>query len=435
MTYWQLPPRLRNYIMASAVAAALAAGVAARAHPVPDWRLFLGLLGLGAFAGAMKVELPVRWGRMSLGSVVTFFALFNLGVPEAIAVNGMSALASSCFTRLEGVTRFNLTGVPLYRVLFNLSNHVLCAAAAGWAFQATGGRVGRPHLFGPIALAAGTYYLVNTMGTAAAVAWSQGLRLLQVWKQNFLWTAPSYLACASGATALAWAYQSWGFNAVLLLTPLIYIIYHSYRLYTDKVQREKEHLTELNELNHSVIASLAMAIDAKDRYTHKHINRVREYAVGLAERLGLSPEQIEAVKIAALLHDIGKLGVPENILSKPGKLTPEEFEIIKTHVTIGAMILEPVRFPWPVIPTVMAHHERGDPDRRPHSGAGGRVRRVDFHPPLPLRHVARESDRIPPGRQRHAVRPARGADVHRDAAGDRGADPPARADGQRPRDE
>lgn len=372
MSYWQLPPRLRIYIMASAVTAALAAGFAARGHQVRDWDLFLGLLGLGAFAGALKVELPIRWGRMSLGAVVTFFALFQLGIPEAIAVNSMSAIAGSCVTRLGGVTRFNLTGVPLYRMAFNLANHALCAAAAGWAFQAAGGRSGRTHpdLFGAIAFAAGTYYLVNTLGTATAVAWSQGLRLLQVWRQNFLWTAPSYLACASGATALSWVYQRRGLNSALLLAPLFYIIYHSYRLYTDKIRQEKTHLTELNELNHSVIASLAMAIDAKDRYTHKHINRVREYAVGLAERLGLSPEQVEAVKIAALLHDIGKLGVPENILSKPGKLTPEEFEIIKTHVTIGAMILEPVRFPWPVIPTVKSHHERWDGNGYP-SGLKG----------------------------------------------------------------
>src|SRR5712692_5377371 len=171
MSYWQLPPLLRIYIMASAATAALAAGIAARGHQVRDWDLFLGLLGLGALAGAMKVELPIRWGRMSLGSVATFFALFALGVPEAIAVNAMSAIASSCFTRLGGVTRFHLTGVPLYRVLFNLANHALCAAAAGWAFQAAGGGTGRaqPHLVA-IAFAAGTYYLVNTLGTAAAVA-------------------------------------------------------------------------------------------------------------------------------------------------------------------------------------------------------------------------------------------------------------------------
>jgi diguanylate cyclase (GGDEF)-like protein/putative nucleotidyltransferase with HDIG domain len=362
MSYSQLPPRLRAYILVSALLAALTGGLALRGHYFHDTGLFVGLLVLAALAGALKVELAVQWGRMSLGSAVTFFALLRLGIPEAIAVNAISALASACFRRIDGKTRFNVVGVPLYRIIFNLSNHALCAAAAGWAFRVIGGASGARLSQLDVAAIAGSaaaYYLVNTWGTAAAIAWSQGLRVSRVWRENFLWTAPVYLAAACGAAALSWLYGTWK-PIVVLLTPLFYILYHSFRLQTDKHRQHTAHMAELNALNQSVIASLAMAIDAKDRYTHKHINRVREYAVGLAERLGLSAEEIEAVKIAALLHDIGKLAVPENILGKPGKLTPEEFEIIKTHVTVGAMILEPVRFPWPVIPIVMAHHERWD---------------------------------------------------------------------------
>ena len=104
MSYSQLPPRLRTYIAASAVAAALAAGSTLRGHQVHDWKLFLGLLAVATLAGALKVELPISFGRMSLGSVVTFFALFTLDIPEAIAVNCISAVASTCFKRIEGVT-------------------------------------------------------------------------------------------------------------------------------------------------------------------------------------------------------------------------------------------------------------------------------------------------------------------------------------------
>jgi diguanylate cyclase (GGDEF)-like protein/putative nucleotidyltransferase with HDIG domain len=362
MNFSQLPPRLRAYILVSAALAALTSGLTMRGHQVQDWGLFVGLLGLAGLAGALKVELPVQWGRMSLGAAVTFFALLRLGIPEAIAVNAISALASACFRRIDGKARFNVAGVPLYRIIFNLSNHALCAAAAGGAFRLVGGVSGAQHSqidVVAIGCSATAYYLVNTFGTAAAIAWSQSLRVSRVWRENFLWTAPAYLAAACGAAALSWLYATWK-PIVVLMTPLFYIIYHSFRLQTDKHRQHTAHMAELNALNQSVITSLAMAIDAKDRYTHKHINRVREYAVGLAERLGLSPEEIEAVKIAALLHDIGKLAVPENILGKPGKLTPEEFEVIKTHVTVGAMILEPVRFPWPVVPIVMSHHERWD---------------------------------------------------------------------------
>src|SRR5437660_6641377 len=111
MSYCQLQPRLRLYILASAATAALTSALTVRGHHVPDWRLFQCLLGLAALAGGLKVELTVRWARMSLGSAVTFFTLLSLGVPEAVAVNCMSAIASMCFKRVNGVTRLSLTGI------------------------------------------------------------------------------------------------------------------------------------------------------------------------------------------------------------------------------------------------------------------------------------------------------------------------------------
>ncbi|MBM3460197.1 MAG: diguanylate cyclase, partial [Armatimonadetes bacterium] len=130
--------------------------------------------------------------------------------------------------------------------------------------------------------------------------------------------------------------------------------------YVSKLEQDMRHIEELKELNSSIIASLARAIDAKDRYTRSHINRVQTYAVGLAEAAGLDGAELEAVRTGALVHDVGKLGVPERILGKPGKLTPEEFRRIQDHVTIGAEILSPVPFPYPVIPIVLTHHERWD---------------------------------------------------------------------------
>ena len=106
--------------------------------------------------------------------------------------------------------------------------------------------------------------------------------------------------------------------------------------------------------------SLAIAIDAKDQMAQTHIRRVQSYAAGMARVLGLSDADVQGVKTAALLHDIGKLAVPEHIISKPGRLTPEEFEKMKIHTLVGAEILERVRFPYPVVPIVRAHHEKWD---------------------------------------------------------------------------
>src|SRR5437588_5863712 len=114
------------------------------------------------------------------------------------------------------------------------------------------------------------------------------------------------------------------------------------------------------DLHMRTIEALALAIEAKDQTTHDHLQRVRVYAVEVAKELKVDREGMEALQAAALLHDIGKLAIPEHIISKPGRLTPEEFEKMKIHPVVGAEILERVRFPYPVVPIVRAHHEKWD---------------------------------------------------------------------------
>src|SRR6202040_4023876 len=112
--------------------------------------------------------------------------------------------------------------------------------------------------------------------------------------------------------------------------------------------------------NMRTIETLALAIEAKDHTTGDHLQRVRVYAMELGKDLGLSPSEMQALQAASVLHDIGKLAVPESIISKPGKLTPEEFEKMKIHPIVGAEIVEQVRFPYPVAPIVHSHHEKWD---------------------------------------------------------------------------
>src|ERR671920_492709 len=128
-----------------------------------------------------------------------------------------------------------------------------------------------------------------------------------------------------------------------------------------RVADTNRHLSELNTLYMSTIETLAMAIDAKDQITHGHIRRVQKFAVGLAHRLGVvDAKMIKAIEAAALLHDMGKLAVPEYILNKPGPLTPAEFEKMKLHASVGADILSAIEFPYPVVPIVRHHHENWD---------------------------------------------------------------------------
>src|SRR5205085_747625 len=116
--------------------------------------------------------------------------------------------------------------------------------------------------------------------------------------------------------------------------------------------------------------ALARAIDAKDQTAQMHIRRVQVYAAGLARAIGLSAPEVQGIKTAALLHDIGKLAVPEHILSKPGPLTQEEFQKIRIHPQVGAEIIGAVPFPYPVAPIILSHHERWDGNGYPHGLKG-----------------------------------------------------------------
>ena len=137
-----------------------------------------------------------------------------------------------------------------------------------------------------------------------------------------------------------------------------------------RIEDEQRHVQQTSDLHLATIEALARAIDAKDQTTQMHIRRVQVYAAGLAKALGLSDAEIQGVKTAALLHDIGKLAVPEHILSKPGPLTQEEFQKIRIHPQVGAEIIAAVPFPYPVAPLILSHHERWDGKGYPQGLAG-----------------------------------------------------------------
>jgi diguanylate cyclase (GGDEF)-like protein/putative nucleotidyltransferase with HDIG domain len=146
----------------------------------------------------------------------------------------------------------------------------------------------------------------------------------------------------------------------LLPVPLIYFVHAAYREHVARTEMKEQHIEELSRTIESLMTSLAMAIEAKDVYTREHIQRVQFFAVCLAEAAELDAPDRDAVRLGALVHDVGKIAIPERILTKPGKLTTAEYQRMKTHVSIGSMILEPVGFTCPVVDAVRSHHERWD---------------------------------------------------------------------------
>jgi putative nucleotidyltransferase with HDIG domain len=226
-------------------------------------------------------------------------------------------------------------------------------------------------LVGPLLAMAAVYFALNSGLTAVAVGLDSGQSPIRVWKQNFRWLWVGYLGAGSVAFCLILLVQQRSFTAAAMVLPLLAIFHLTLRATFGRLEDAHRHLGDMDRLYLSTVETLAMAIDAKDDVTHSHVRRVQAYAIGLARALSVTDEPtLKAIEAAALLHDTGKLAVPEHILNKPGKLTAAEFERMKLHVDVGADILSLVEFPYPVVPIVRAHHESWDGSGYPRGLSG-----------------------------------------------------------------
>jgi diguanylate cyclase (GGDEF)-like protein/putative nucleotidyltransferase with HDIG domain len=320
--------------------------------------LFLLLVVLSSLASVFKVTLPLaRSGStMSVSYSVDFASLLLLGPNETMIVAAVSAW-SQCTFRIKERN-------PAYRTMFSMACLVITVQAAGQIYDWLGGSHGRFDLWTlpkPLVGAATSYYLINTAMVATAIALSTRQSILHVWNENFLWTASSYFVGAGVSAVAVLVLDAVSFRWILPLAAApLYFTYQGYRMYLGRIDDEQRHVREMADLHLATIEALALAIDAKDQTSQSHIRRVQLYAAALARSLDMGENEIQGVKTAALLHDIGKLAVPEHILSKPGPLTPEEFQKIRAHPKVGADIISAVPFPYPVSPLILSHHERWD---------------------------------------------------------------------------
>jgi putative nucleotidyltransferase with HDIG domain len=223
----------------------------------------------------------------------------------------------------------------------------------------------------PLLVLAAIYFLMNTWLVALALAFERRVNIFQLWTQNFAWLSLNYFGGVSVAALLVSYTRSIDLATVSVILPLLAISYLTYRTSTARVEEAQRYVDQVQDFYMSAIETLAMAVDAKDQITHGHIRRVQVFATELARRLGVSDDsQQKAIAAAALLHDMGKLAIPEHILNKPGRLTDAEFERMKQHAGLGADLLSSIRFPYPVVPIVRHHHENWDGTGYPSSICG-----------------------------------------------------------------
>jgi diguanylate cyclase (GGDEF)-like protein/putative nucleotidyltransferase with HDIG domain len=337
---------------------------------------FFGLLLASVALAASKVPLPLlpTKATLSFAYCTNFAALALLPHFEATLVVAAGAW-SPCLLNTAGRT-------PVHRTVFSVANVMASSQVAALAATLAGGYDARSAqtLVSPTLAAATAFFLCNSFLMSAAVAGSTGATVWSLWREQFLWSAPvCFIGAAVGSGGAYLVANAYSGAAILGLPPL-YFVYLSYKTYLRRVADQQRHLEEVSALHLASVEALARAIGARDQTleasrqaSDTHVRRVQKLAVSLAEAAGMSDGEVKGVEVAALLHDIGKLAVPEHILTKPGRLTKDEFQAIKLHPTVGAEIIKAVPFPYPVAPLIECHHERWNGEGYPQGLKGADI--------------------------------------------------------------
>ena len=333
------------------------AGLRLYLTPPPSEWLILAALTL--LTGSFTIRITKLSIRMSVSDAFVFAAVLLFGTAAATVIVAVDSIVATAFMQRQHRS--------VFRLLYNLAVASISLWVASTIFywlvgeMPTDGRLVLTHLLAPLFVLAAVYFALNSWIIAIALGFEHKAPVAQLWWRHFPWFSLNYFGGVSAAALLVSYTRTVDIGAVSVILPLLIISYFTYRTSLGRLQDAQQHVEQLNELYMSTIETLAMAVDAKDQITHGHIRRVQVYAVELAKRLGVTDRhQLHAIEAAALLHDMGKLAIPEHILNKPGKLTTAEFEKMKRHADIGADLLSSIKFPYPVVPIVRHHHENWD---------------------------------------------------------------------------
>lgn len=362
----RLPRSLLIYVAGVVAAGACVLGHALVSLPVVPINGYAILLAvLTVVAGRLAIKVPGYPATVSVSELFVFGLIVLFGPVPAILVVALDGLSVSVTQREQ----------RLHRTLFNMAEPTISVWAAGHVFFALLGTgslafatTTTQDLLVPTAAMAAAYFLSNSGLTALALALESGRPALAIWRRHALYLALNYFAGASLASFAVANQGSLNLAMVGLGLPILALSYAAYQAASSRLQEADAHVRHTNQLYLSTVEMLAIAVEAKDRVTHGHIRRVQRHTVAVAKALGITGDtDLKAIEAASLLHDLGKIAIPDFVLNKPGALGAAEYERIKTHANIGATILQSVDFPYPIAPIVRHHHENWDgtgyPDR------------------------------------------------------------------------
>ncbi len=313
------------------------------------------------FAAYLAASLSLWWiqksrfslaGSFPLTLPIVLLAVVDLSIPEALILGCLVALLQN-WRYLGGLDG----GLHL---CYFVGVQALMISVARYASDTLA-----PHLGNGAALhlliASVGLFVANTLPAAIIERLSGGARLGKLWKSSYGWAFPHYLVAAAGAYLFRLGPTSISWDSALLALTVMALAFRHHQMRQAELCAQQKHAGDLALLHMRAIEGLALAVEAKENSNIAgHLRRVRIYALGVGRVIGMSPTELEALHAAALLHDIGKLAVPDHILSKPGRLTTEEFAKLKVHTLVGAEIVEHMQFPYSVAPIVLSHHEKWD---------------------------------------------------------------------------
>jgi diguanylate cyclase (GGDEF)-like protein/putative nucleotidyltransferase with HDIG domain len=320
----------------------------------PQPKLFLLYVCMALLCSLLQLRISgASSPPLSANVPVILLSILQLSLPEAVIVGASAALAQGFLNRQTRSLRLHF--------VLGIGVAASAIATADFIYRSLiPNSVQSPAL--RLLAASLALFFANTFPVALASRGQKQPRLGQYWKESYSWLVPYYLVSAAVASAAnAAATGGVSLQTILLVLPAVYLAYRYYRVQKSNLEMREKTAENMAALHLRTIEGLALAVEAKDNLnTRGHLRRVRVYALGIGQDLGLTGDDLEALQAGALLHDIGKLAVPEHILTKPGKLTPQEFAKMKVHPIVGAEIVEQVQFPYPVAPIVRAHHEKWD---------------------------------------------------------------------------
>lgn len=328
-------------------------------YKVPNITMLVFWTILAIIAETLLIPLPGNSVGVSVGFAISLATTLIGGPLLGTTVSFLGVLLR--IPNVTGKGRIHLFNIPLYKTVFNVSQSILITGCMGILYLHTGGKIGVFSLY-PILLIVFFDILLNTTIISGFLTFSTGQNFYKVWYNNVKGMFASAIAVGTMGIIVALAFIGYGYGAVILFFGPLLLARYSFKLYV-----------EMRNLYISTIQVLNKTVEAKDPYTSGHASRVEELAIQLAENYGLPFDSIQNIKTAAILHDIGKIGIHDSILNKASKLSQEEFQEIMKHPSIGAEIISKVDFLKNITAIIKHHHERYDGKGYPDGLAGNEI--------------------------------------------------------------